>query len=192
MRSLIRAVMLMALAMVFGVVRGEGAALTAIPFADAKGTSETLAQYHGKVLLVVNTASKCGYTKQYADLEKIYAQYKDRGLVVVAFPSNDFGGQEPGTNLQIQEFCSSKFGVTFPVKGKMPVLGPQKSPLYAALTGAASPKPGEIKWNFEKFLIDRDGKIVDRWISKVTPSDPAITGAIEKALGGEAPKAATK
>lgn len=183
MRALIRTVMMMAMMLAFGVVRGEETALTAIPYANADGTSETLAQYKGKVLLIVNTASKCGFTKQYADLQAVYDKYKDRGLVVVAFPANDFGHQEPGTNAEIQQFCSTKFGVTFPVKGKMVVKGDAKSPLYKALTGETSPKSGEVLWNFEKFLIDRDGKIVERWRSMTKPTADSVTAEIEKALG---------
>lgn len=180
------AVMAVMMSVLFGTVRAEqsGSALTMIPYENADGTSETLAQkYPGKVLLIVNTASKCGFTKQYADLQKVYDQYKDRGLVVIAFPSNQFGGQEPGSNEEIQEFCSTKFGVTFPVKAKTNVKGKSKSPLFEALTGDASPRNGEILWNFEKFLIDRDGKLVDRWRSITKPSDSGVIEEIEKALG---------
>lgn len=156
------------------------------PYANTDGTSETLAAaYKGKVVLLVNTASKCGYTPQYAGLEEIYKEYSDSGLVVVAFPSNDFGGQEPGTDDQILQFCKSKYDVTFPVKSKMPVLGQKKSPLYAELTGASSPFPGEISWNFEKFLIGRDGQIVGRYKSAVKPTSEELKGAIEKALAAK-------
>lgn len=153
------------------------------PYSDTDGTSETLAQeFAGKALVVVNTASKCGYTKQYAGLETLYQQHKDAGLVVVAFPSNDFGGQEPGTDEEIKTFCETKFNVTFPIKKKMPTKGDAKSPLYAALTGALSPTPGEVAWNFEKFVVARDGTIVARFPSKVTPDSPEMKDAIEKAL----------
>lgn len=153
------------------------------PYSDTDGTSETLAQeFKGKALVVVNTASRCGYTKQYAGLEALYQKYKDQGLVVVAFPSNDFGGQEPGTDEEIKTFCETKFNVTFPIKKKMPTLGEAKSALYAALTGAASPQPGEVSWNFEKFVIGRDGQMVARFKSKTTPESAEMAEAVEKAL----------
>lgn len=150
---------------------------------NTDGTSETLAQkYPGKALVVVNTASKCGYTKQYAGLEALYQKYKDQGLVVVAFPSNDFGGQEPGTDEEIKTFCETKFNVTFPIKKKMPTAGDAKSPLYKVLTGPSSATPGEVAWNFEKFVIGRDGAIVARFKSKVTPDSPEMDAAVQKAL----------
>jgi glutathione peroxidase len=163
-----------------------------VPFDTPTGEKATLRKYHGQVILVVNTASRCGYTRQYAGLEALYKSHKDRGLIVVAFPSNDFGGQEPGSNDEIQEFCSSKFGITFPVMGKMPVKGEERSPLYAALTGSDAPFPGDPKWNFEKFLIGRDGTILARFPSKVEPDSPEVLEALEKALSagtapGEAP-----
>ncbi|HMX62508.1 MAG TPA: redoxin domain-containing protein [Candidatus Sumerlaeota bacterium] len=164
--------------------KAEGSLLE-IPFTDAKGTTETLSMYKGQVMLVVNVASKCGYTPQYKELEELYEKYKDQGFVVVGFPSNDFNSQEPGTNEEIQMFCKGKYNVTFPVKGKMPTRNDDKSPLYKALTGPNSPYPGAIGWNFEKFIIDRRGNIVGRFKSKVTPMSPEITGAVEKALAGE-------
>ncbi len=160
--------------------------LTKIPYVNADGTSGTLAQeYSGKVVLVVNTASKCGYTPQYAGLETIYRRYKDQGLVVVAFPSNDYGGQEPGSNADIAEFCATKYNVSFPLKAKMPTKGDGKSPLYAALTGTTSPFPGEVGWNFEKFVIDRNGRIVNRFTSKVKPDSPELIAALDSALKKE-------
>ncbi|MEO8376081.1 MAG: glutathione peroxidase [Candidatus Sumerlaeota bacterium] len=160
--------------------------LMEIPFNDAKGTTETLTQYKGQVIMVVNVASKCGYTPQYTELEQLYEKYRDKGLVIVAFPSNDYGGQEPGSNEDIQMFCKGKYNVTFPVKGKMPTRNDDKSPLYQALTGPDSPYPGAIGWNFEKFIIDRQGKIVSRFKSKVTPMSPEVIASVEKAL--DAPK----
>lgn len=154
-----------------------------IPYRNADGTTETLrSAYPGKALLLVNTASECGYTPQYKDLEALSQQFKEKGVVVIAFPSNDFGGQEPGTDAEIQEFCTANFGVQFPVKAKMPTAGDKKSPLYAALTGAASPFPGEVKWNFEKFVLAPDGEIVGRFRSAVKPQSAEIVAALEKAL----------
>jgi glutathione peroxidase len=131
---------------------------------------------------VVNVASKCGYTPQYKGLEAIHRKYQDKGLKVLGFPSNDFGAQEPGTLQEIKEFCSSEYGVTFPMFDKVHVKGPQQHPLYAALTGKDSPAPGEVKWNFGKFLIGRDGKVIKRFDSKVTPDSVELTEAIEAAL----------
>lgn len=154
-----------------------------VTYSNADGTTETLASaYPGKAVLVVNTASQCGYTPQYAGLESLFQKYKDRGLVVVAFPSNDYGGQEPGTDAEILEFCSTRFNVTFPVKAKMPTKGPGKSPLYAALTGPQSPFPGEVGWNFEKFLLDPSGKVVARFKSSVKPESDQLVAAVENAL----------
>ncbi|MBI1289769.1 glutathione peroxidase [bacterium] len=156
--------------------------LLSVPFLNTDGTTETLSLYKGKVVLVVNVASKCGYTPQYAGLEKLYRDNLGDGLVVVAFPSNDFGGQEPGTDLEILNFCRSKYDVTFPVKSKMSTKGPGKSPLYAALTSPSGPYPGEVAWNFEKFLIGRDGQMLGRFKSSVRPDSPELTEAIAKAL----------
>lgn len=156
--------------------------LLAIPFQNAEGTTETLALHKGKVIVVVNTASECGFTPQYSDLQKLYSVYGEKGLVVVAFPSNDFGGQEPGSNAEIQEFCAKSFQVTFPVEAKVPVLGDTKAPLFAALTGPESPAPGDIKWNFEKFVIGPDGKLLARFPSRTGPLDKAMLEVIEGAL----------
>jgi glutathione peroxidase len=156
--------------------------LTAIPYSNTDGTTETLAVYKGKVILVVNTASRCGFTPQYAGLERLYRSKLSEGLVVVAFPSNDYGGQEPGSDLEILDFCKTRFDVTFPIKSKMSTKGADKSPLYAALTGEGSPFPGEVSWNFEKFLIDRNGKLVGRWKSRTAPDSEELVAAIDKAL----------
>jgi glutathione peroxidase len=134
------------------------------------------------VLLIVNVASKCGYTPQYKGLETTWRKYKDRGLVVLGFPCNDFGGQEPGTNEEIKSFCSDKFDVTFPLFDKLHVKGPQQHPLYAALTGKESPYPGDVKWNFGKFLVGHDGKIIKRWDSATEPESAEVAEAIEAAL----------
>ena len=144
----------------------------------------------GKVVLIVNVASKCGLTPQYAELEKLYGDYKDKGLVVLGFPANEFGAQEPGTDAEIKEFCSSKYKVTFPMFSKIVVKGDGIHPLYKHLTEKATnpDSPGEIKWNFTKFLIGRDGALVARFEPKATPSSKEVVAAIEKALAVAAPK----
>ena len=159
--------------------------LASIPLKDINGKATSLKDYKGKVLLVVNVASHCGYTPQYTGLEATYRKFKDKGMVVLGFPSNDFGAQEPGTNEEIKQFCSSKFDVTFPMFDKLHVKGAQQHPLYAALTGKDSPYPGDVKWNFGKFLIARDGRILKRWDSKTTPESKEITEAIETALAAK-------
>ena len=153
-----------------------------IPLKDINGKDTSLKEYKGKVLLIVNVASHCGYTPQYEGLQAIFKKYEAKGLVVVGFPCNDFGAQEPGTPEEIKTFCSSKYNVTFPLFAKLHVKGPEQHPLYAALTGKDAPFPGDVKWNFGKFVIDRDGKIVKRFDSAAKPESPAVTGAIEAAL----------
>ena len=140
---------------------------------------QNLCQYAGKVVLVVNTASYCGFTKQYEGLEKLYAKYGGRGLVVLGFPSNDFGKQEPGNAKEIADFCFNTYGVKFPMFAKSAVTGPEANPLHASLTKATGQAP---KWNFTKYLIGRDGKVIQHFPSKVTPEDPALVGKIEAAL----------
>lgn len=153
-----------------------------IKLKNIDGKDATLAAYKGKVVLIVNVASKCGYTPQYLPLEALYQRFKNIGFIVLGFPCNDFGGQEPGTNKDIKEFCSKDYGVTFPLFDKLHAKGPQQHALYAALTGKESPFPGDIKWNFTKFLIGRDGRIVKRFESKVAPDDPELVKAVEAAL----------
>jgi len=145
------------------------------------GTPVDLSSYKGKVVLIVNVASKCGYTKQYSGLQKLYDSYKDKGLVVLGFPANEFGGQEPGSDADIATFCSTKYGVTFDMFSKIVVKGPEKASLYKSLTETATPA-GEVKWNFEKFLIGRDGAILGRFDSGVAPEDAKLKDAIEAAL----------
>ena len=143
----------------------------------------SLGDYHGKVLLVVNVASQCGYTPQYAGLETLYERYKDKGFVVMGFPANNFGAQEPGSNEEIKTFCSRKYSVKFPMFSKVSVQGGDTAPLYQYLTKSANPSvAGDIKWNFTKFLVDRQGNVVARFEPNVTPESPEITAAIEKAL----------
>ena len=142
------------------------------------GKAFSLKQYKGKKVLIVNTASKCGYTKQYAELQKLADQYKDK-LVVVGFPANNFASQEPGTNADIKTFCEKNFGVTFPLSTKVSVKGDDIDPLFAFLTAEPNPDfTGEIKWNFEKFLIDENGKLIHRYRSAVTPLSDEITKAL--------------
>ncbi|MGC9197710.1 MAG: glutathione peroxidase [Acidobacteriaceae bacterium] len=180
--------------------------LTNIPLLTIDGTPTSLAAYSGKVLLIVNVASKCGLTPHYTGLEALHQRYKDRGLAVLGFPANDFAGQEPGSNQEIANFCSTEYQVTFPLFSKIVVTGPEKHPLYAALIAAAPehiphgpwrekltgfaakngfPPPNELPellWNFEKFLIDRDGNVLARFAPDTPPDDPKITAAVEEAL----------
>jgi glutathione peroxidase len=143
------------------------------------GKPAPLADYKGKVLLLVNVASKCGFTPQYTQLEAVYEKYKGQGLVVIGFPANNFMAQEPGTNEEIKEFCSRKYNVSFPMYSKISVKGDDKAPLYQYLTSTGG---GEIKWNFTKFLVGRDGNVIARYESKVKPDEPEVVAAIEKAL----------
>jgi glutathione peroxidase len=168
------------------------------------GRPSSLGAYAGKVRLVVNVASKCGLTPQYEALEALYRKYNPRGLEILAFPANEFGGQEPGTEAEIKEFCSTKYDVTFPLFAKIVVKGEGQHPLYAELTreqpvaktlpnsdfrakligyGVDPGKPSEILWNFEKFLVDRSGRVVERFAPDVPPDDPMVVAAIEKQLG---------
>ena len=178
-------------------------AIQDIKLKTIKGEDTSLASYKGKVLLLVNVASKCGLTPQYEALEKVYEQYNARGLEVLGFPANNFAGQEPGTDAEIEEFCSLTYSVKFPMFSKISVVGDDQHPLYAELIKAQPRAIGDpdefrekltgyglnpnndpdILWNFEKFLVDRDGKVVQRFAPTMTPDDPALIGAIESALG---------
>ena len=179
------------------------ASLYDIPVRKITGTDTSLAEYKGKVILVVNVASKCGLTPQYEGLESLYRTYRDQGFVIAGFPANDFAGQEPGTNQEIQSFCTLNFGVDFPMYDKIAVVGADKHPLYASLI-QAQPKaistapipfaedlkkygispndPPELLWNFEKFLLSRSGEVVARFSPDTKPSDPALISAIETEL----------
>ncbi len=174
-----------------------------IPVRKINGADASLAEHKGKVVLVVNVASKCGLTPQYEGLEALYRKYRDQGFVITGFPANDFAGQEPGTNQEIQSFCTTNFGVDFPLYDKITVVGAQKHPLYASLI-EAQPKaistgpvpfaedlkkygispndPPELLWNFEKFLIGRSGEVVARFAPDTKPDDPALLSAIEAEL----------
>lgn len=147
---------------------------------EAKTISEqnvSLSQYKSKAVLVVNVASKCGFTGQYSGLETLYNDYKDKGLTILGFPSNDFGAQEPGSNDEIATFCQRNYGVSFPMMAKVPVKGENKHPVYSFLTSGE--KPGEVGWNFEKFLIDADGKVVERYKSRVSPDSKDLRADID-------------
>lgn len=176
--------------------------ISAIPLTRIDGSSDTLAQHKGKVLLVVNVASKCGLTPQYEGLEKLYQDKKDQGLEILGFPANDFGAQEPGTHEEIQEFCKLNYGVSFPLFAKADVTGANQQPLYAELTKAVPTKQGDVDgmkerfkgygmtpnddpdvlWNFEKFLIGKDGQVAGRFAPAMTPDDPVLVSAIEAEL----------
>jgi glutathione peroxidase len=149
-----------------------------------EGQPAPLAAYKGKVVMVVNVASRCGFTPQYSALEAVYEKYKDRGFVIIGVPANNFGSQEPGTNQEIKTFCTSKYHVTFPMMSKVSGKGEDKAPLYQYLTDtSANPSTGgDIKWNFTKFLVGPDGHVLTRFEPDVTPDAPQVTAAIEKAL----------
>jgi glutathione peroxidase len=142
------------------------------------GSAAPLSAYKGKVLLLVNVASKCGYTPQYAGLQSLYEKYRDRGLVVIGIPANNFGGQEPGTNEEIKTFCTRNYNVSFPMMSKVSVKGSDMAPLYGYLTQTG----GDVKWNFTKFLVGKDGRVIERFESKVKPDSAELTAAVEKAL----------
>ena len=162
-----------------------------IPVNRIDGTPASLGDYSGKVVLVVNVASKCGLTPQYDGLEKLYETYRDKGLVVTGFPANEFGAQEPGSNAEIADFCETRFNIKFPMFEKIVVKGEGIHPLYDTLTKAVpaaegappnAPKTGEIMWNFEKFLVGKDGKVTRRFSPTINPDDPKLVGAIEAEL----------
>jgi len=149
------------------------------------GQPVSLKSYHGKAVMIVNVASKCGFTPQYAGLESLYKKYKDQGFVIIGVPANNFAQQEPGTNEEIKKFCSNKYNVTFPMMAKVSVQGADETPLFAFLTNKALNPTigGDIKWNFTKFLFDRNGKPVERFEPAVTPDSPQVVSGVEKALG---------
>jgi glutathione peroxidase len=165
----------------------HAASLYDIPLTTIDGKATSLAPYHGQVMLIVNVASKCGNTPQYKQLESLYRQHKDAGLVVLGFPCDQFGHQEPGSNAEIKQFCSTNYAVTFPLFDKLEVNGAHRHPLYVALAGKESPFPGDIGWNFAKFLVGRDGTIVKRFEPGLKPDAPEVTAAIDAALAAPAP-----
>ncbi len=162
----------------------EGAQVLDSKMKDIDGKEVDLSKYKGKVVMIVNVASKCGFTPQYEQLEAVYEKYKDKGFVILGFPANDFGKQEPGTEAEIKEFCSSKFNVKFDMFSKITVKGEEAPKLYKDLTSKEKNGAfgGDIKWNFTKFLVGKDGKVVARYESKVKPDDAEVTAAIEKEL----------
>ena len=160
--------------------------LAAIPLKTIRGKDTSLADYAGKVLLIVNVASKCGLTPQYEGLEALYREFKDDGLVVLGFPANEFAGQEPGTNEEIESFCTTNFGVDFPMFEKIVVNGEGIHPLYSALIAQSDTPDAEISWNFEKFLVGRDGSVLARFSPRTPPEDPDLVAAIRAALSGSA------
>ncbi|MBC7979143.1 MAG: glutathione peroxidase [Armatimonadetes bacterium] len=164
-------------------VSAFSADLAKIPFETADGEKASLGDYKGKVVLLVNVASKCGFTTQYEGLEKLYRARKGDGLVILAFPCNDFGNQEPGSIEEIEKFCKTNYDVTFPIMGKLSVKGKTQHKLYEALTGPEGAFPGDVKWNFGKILIGKDGKPLARFESATTPDSPELTQAITDALG---------
>lgn len=188
MNKLMKIVMVGALCMVFNAKTEEVKKETLAPIYNIKvktidGKETTLKQYKGKALLIVNTASKCGFTKQYAGLQKTHEKYSEKGLVVLGFPSNNFGKQEPGTDKEIATFCTQKFAVTFPMFAKLEAKGKSIHPLYKYLTDSKSSKfGGKVTWNFNKFLISKDGKIINRFTSKDKPESEKVIKAIEATL----------
>jgi glutathione peroxidase len=172
-------------ALLFMTVMLRAGSIYDISVKDIDGKDTTLAAYKGKVILIVNVASHCGFTPQYKNLEAVYQKYQDQGFVILGFPCNQFGGQEPGTDDEIKQFCTASYDVTFPLFDKIEVNGPNRHPLYVALAGDTSPFPGNITWNFNKFLISRDGKILKRFDSKITPDSPEATAAIEAAIAAK-------
>ncbi len=175
--------LLLAAVVLPGVVVAGEPSLYSIPLKDLEGKPTSLKAYEGKVLLLVNVASKCGYTPQYTGLEALYKAHKDAGLVVLGFPCNQFGKQEPGSAEEILQFCRSTYQVSFPMFEKLEVNGPGRHPLYRAVLGEGSPAAGDIKWNFEKVLVGRDGKVIKRFASGVKPDDKGLGEAITAALG---------
>jgi glutathione peroxidase len=162
----------------------DGAALLRFTMNNIHEQPVDLSKYAGEVVLFVNVASKCGYTPQYAGLQALYEKYRDKGLVIIGVPANNFGGQEPGTNAEVLEFCTVNYAVTFPMLAKVSVKGDDTCDLYRALiaASAATGEVGDVQWNFEKFLLDRDGNLVGRYRSKVSPDDPQLIEAVEAAL----------
>jgi glutathione peroxidase len=160
-----------------------GSGLYSFTLNSIDGKPAPLADYKGKVVLIVNVASKCGFTPQYSALESVYEKYKDQGFVILGFPANNFGAQEPGTNEEIKTFCSRKYNVSFPMFSKISVKGADQAPLYTYLTQeTGNGIAGDIKWNFTKFLVDRNGKVIQRFEPEVTPDSKGVTQAIEQQL----------
>jgi len=167
------------------IIAANAASIYDLTVTNIDGKKVSLSDYKGKALLIVNVASKCGFTPQYKALEAIYQKYKDQGFVILGFPCNQFAHQEPGSDEEIKQFCSSKYFVTFPLFDKIDVNGADRAPLYQILAGKDSPFPGNIGWNFTKFLIGKNGQILNRFASKITPDSPEVTAAIQAALAAK-------
>ena len=187
-RALVRTGLLRAAAIIVGAAMSVAIArekphtsVLSFTMKDIDGTDVPLSKYKGKVILIVNVASQCGFTPQYKDLEALYEKYRDRGFVILGFPANNFGEQEPGTDPEIKKFCTSTYGVTFDMFSKISVMGSDQHPLYKFITSDPV-YGGDVKWNFQKYLVNRDGKIIGKYFSRVTPLSPELTGAIEGAL----------
>jgi len=180
-----KTIALLGLAILMTTIAAHAESIYDLKLKDIDGKDVSLGDYKGKVLLIVNVASKCGYTKQYTGLEAIQQKFQKQGFTVLGFPCNQFNRQEPGSNEEIKQFCTSKFNVTFPLFDKIDVNGANRNSLYIALAGKDSPFPGDIKWNFGKFLIGRDGKILKRFGSGDEPDAPEVTAAIEAALAAK-------
>jgi glutathione peroxidase len=168
-----------------GVLAAAGTPVHDIKLNTLEGQPTSLGEYKGKVILLVNVASECGLTPQYKALQALHEKYKDKGFTVIGIPCNDFGSQEPGSSEEIRKFCSAKYNVTFPLMEKIHVKGDEQHPLYARLTGKNAEFPGEIKWNFGKFLIGRDGKVLKRFEPRTTPDSEEVVKAIETALAAK-------
>jgi len=173
---------LMLLGLAIGAMAFAASSVYDFTLNSIDGAPTPLSSYKGKVVLLVNVASKCGYTPQYAGLEKLYEKYKDKGFVIVGVPANNFGAQEPGSNEEIKTFCSRNYNVTFPMMSKVSVKGADTTPLYQYLTDKGAKTGGEIKWNFTKFLVDKKGNVINRFESAVTPESGDLVKAVETAL----------
>jgi glutathione peroxidase len=167
---------------------GQPESLLGLEARRLSGGKESLSRYRGQVLLIVNTASRCGYTPQYESLQSLYERYEDQGFSVLGFPSNDFGNQEPGSDREIGAFCRSNYGVAFPMFSKVHVKGAQAHPVYAYLTALPAPIGGAVQWNFQKYLVGRDGQVVARYAPGVTPQDPGLVAEIERLLDKPRPR----
>lgn len=183
--ALLAAALTLTCALSSTTLRAEAPKFETVSLKDIDGKESTLQPYAGKVWLIVNVASECGYTPQYAGLEALWRKYRAQGLVVLGFPTNDFGEQEPGTNAEIKKFCTSRYDVTFPMFEKIHVKGSDQHPLYTLLTGPSAGFPGDVEWNFGKFLVGRNGKLLARFGSDTEPDSVGMMKAIEEALGSK-------
>ena len=185
MRRMILKFIPIAAAFAFSMASAADTSIYDIPLKDLNGKDAPLSAYKGKVMLIVNVASHCGNTPQYTALEELHNKFKADGLAVLGFPCNDFGAQEPGTPEEIKTFCTTKYSVSFPLYEKVVVKGDGKCKLYELLSGPTSPFPGDVKWNFGKFLVGRDGKVLKRFEPKVKPDSPEVLDAVKEALAAK-------